>query len=128
MNHDTDCGNISELQVMGLAHEQIPYSLLGTGLLFSLCCVLGVLPVSPDMLVQARIWDLLDMLRSEDRVAYLFITHDLRLVRRVCDRALAVEQGRLIEFDHKRFLESKMPGSLGELAAAMLPATPSVVI
>ena len=92
------------------------------------CIILDEAVSSLDMLVQARILDLLDMLRREDGVAYLFITHDLRLVRRICDRALAVEQGRLIEFDHKRFMETKMPGSLGELAAAMLPATPSAVI
>ena len=88
------------------------------------CIILDEALSSQDMLVQARILDLLDDLRSEERVAYLFITHDLRLVKRFCDRAVAMENGVLAEFDPKHYCKSQMTGSLGALAAAMLPAIP----
>ncbi|MFW5734347.1 MAG: ABC transporter ATP-binding protein [Oceanidesulfovibrio sp.] len=90
------------------------------------CIILDEAVSSLDMLVQARILDLLDDLRREDGVSYLFVTHDLRLVRRFCDRAVAVEEGRLVNFDHVNFRDAAMPGSLGDLAEAMLPATPPV--
>ncbi len=88
------------------------------------CIILDEAVSSLDMLVQARILDLLDDLRKEDGVSCLFVTHDLRLVQRFCDRAVAVEEGRLVDFDHTNFRGATMPGSLGDLAAAMLPATP----
>ncbi|QJT10865.1 ABC transporter ATP-binding protein [Oceanidesulfovibrio marinus] len=89
------------------------------------CIILDEAVSSLDMLVQARILDLLDDLRTKDGVSYLFVTHDLRLVQRFCDRAVAVEQGRLVDFDHTNFRAAAMPGSLGDLAAAMLPAMPT---
>lgn len=88
------------------------------------CIILDEAVSSLDMLVQAKILDLLDDLRRKEGVAYLFVTHDLRLVQRFCDRAAAVEEGRLVDFDHTNFRAAVMPGSLGDLAAAMLPATP----
>jgi len=88
------------------------------------CIILDEAVSSLDMLVQAKILDLLDDLRSEERVAYLFITHDLRLVKRFCDHAVAMEKGVLVEFDHRQYRKAQMTGSLGELAAAMLSAVP----
>lgn len=88
------------------------------------CIILDEAVSSLDMLVQARILDLLDDLRAETRVAYLFITHDLRLVKRFCDHAVAMENGVLVEFDHRQYGKAQMAGPLGELAAAMLPAVP----
>ncbi|OIQ50566.1 Nickel import ATP-binding protein NikE [Pseudodesulfovibrio hydrargyri] len=92
------------------------------------CIILDEALSSLDMLVQARILDLLDRLRREDGVAYLFVTHDLRLVKLFCDRSVTMERGRLepfaIEDLARREAIRALPGDLRELASAMLPAMP----
>ena len=50
-----------------------------------------------DVLVQARVVRLLERLRRELGVAYLFITHDLALVRSVASRVAVLYRGRLVE-------------------------------
>jgi subfamily B ATP-binding cassette protein HlyB/CyaB len=50
-----------------------------------------------DVLVQARVLDLLSRLRKEHGLTYLFITHDLAVVRAVADRVSVFQRGRLIE-------------------------------
>lgn len=77
---------------------------------------------SLDMLAQSRILDLLDDLRREDGTSYLFITHDLRLVRRFCDRALAMSEGRLEPYDHTGY--GALPPCVSPLFEAMLPSRP----
>lgn len=88
------------------------------------CIILDEAVSSLDMLVQARILDLLDALRERQGLAYLFVTHDLRLVKRFCDRAVTMEQGRLVAFNHTDLRVADMPGGLRELAEALLPAAP----
>jgi len=50
-----------------------------------------------DVSVQAEILNLLGELRSELGLAYLFITHDLSLVRAVAERVLVLDLGRVVE-------------------------------
>jgi peptide/nickel transport system ATP-binding protein len=52
---------------------------------------------SLDVLVQARILHLLARLRRQHGLTYLFITHDLAVVRVVADRVSVLERGRLVE-------------------------------
>lgn len=52
-----------------------------------------------DVLVQARVLRLLDELREKRSLTYIFITHDLSVVRNIADRVAVFEKGRLVEFD-----------------------------
>jgi peptide/nickel transport system ATP-binding protein len=55
-------------------------------------------PVSAlDVSIRARILDLLAELQSRRAVAYLFITHDLSLLRAVTDRTLVMQKGKIVE-------------------------------
>jgi peptide/nickel transport system ATP-binding protein len=50
-----------------------------------------------DVSVQAAVLDLLDELRRERSTAYLFVSHDLAVVRALADRVAVLYQGRLCE-------------------------------
>jgi ATPase components of various ABC-type transport systems, contain duplicated ATPase len=50
-----------------------------------------------DVLVQTRILRLLKDLQAKRNLTYLFITHDLAVVRNVADRVAVFEKGRMVE-------------------------------
>ena len=50
-----------------------------------------------DMSVQAQIVDLLRDLQARHKMAYLFISHDLRVVRALSHRVMVMQGGRLVE-------------------------------
>lgn len=79
-----------------------------------------------DMIVQAQILDLLDSLRRRLGTAYLFVTHDLRLVRRFCGRAFILQEGRLEAFNPQTLTSDHPIAQLDELLSAMLPPMPAV--
>jgi len=50
-----------------------------------------------DMSVQAQIVDLLRELQQRHRLAYLFISHDLRVVRALADQVMVLKDGKIVE-------------------------------
>nr|WP_234315152.1 ATP-binding cassette domain-containing protein [Streptomyces globisporus] len=50
-----------------------------------------------DVSIQAQILELLGAIRRESGIGYLFVTHDLAVVRHVADEVLVLKSGRVVE-------------------------------
>jgi nickel transport system ATP-binding protein len=84
---------------------------------------------SLDMLIQARILELLRELQKELAITYLFISHDIRVLLKVSNRIAVMDNGCLVEesasmedlngFSHPIF---------SRLIGAVLPPTPAEIL
>ena len=79
-----------------------------------------------DVTIQNQIIDLLKKINAEQKNSMLFITHDLNLARRLCDRILVMQDGQIVEEgiteeifgdprgDYTKKLISAVPGRTGK--------------
>lgn len=84
-----------------------------------------------DMSIQAQIVDLLRAVQQRRRLSYIFISHDLRVVRALASHVLVMRQGRVVESGRSSdiFAAPRDPYTVELLAAAFGSAhltTPSV--
>lgn len=82
-------------------------------------------PVSAlDVSIQAQILNLMDDLQKEFGMTYLFISHDLAVVRHVCDRIAVMDKGKVIELATAEQIYTNPQTDFTKtlLAAAMPPA------
>jgi peptide/nickel transport system ATP-binding protein len=80
-------------------------------------------PVSMlDATIQTQVLDLMQELKEEFKLTYLFITHDLWLARFLCDRIAVMHQGQIVEMGetHKIFSNPTHPYTKELLGAAPL--------
>ncbi|MCZ6448558.1 MAG: ABC transporter ATP-binding protein [Alphaproteobacteria bacterium] len=73
-----------------------------------------------DMSVQAQIVDLLREIQDRHGLAYLFISHDLKVVRALADEVLVIKDGKMVEFGtaDQVFENPKTPYTKALMAAA----------
>ena len=78
-----------------------------------------------DVTVQARILELIRELQQRRRTSVLYISHDLSLVRRICDRVAVMYAGRIAEIGptEQIFRNPSHPYTRGLLAAVPTAAT-----
>lgn len=50
-----------------------------------------------DIVIQKQILELLKALQEELQLTYLFITHDINVVKRICDYVYVMEKGKIVE-------------------------------
>ena len=50
-----------------------------------------------DMSVQSQIVDLLRELQKKHKISYLFISHDLKVVKALADQVIVMKEGKIIE-------------------------------
>src|SRR5689334_6595224 len=81
-------------------------------------------PISAlDVSIQAQIMNLLEHLQIEKNLTYLFISHDLRAVRHVSDRAAVMYLGKLVEVADAKVIydEPLMPYTKALISAVPVP-------
>ena len=60
-----------------------------------------------DMTVQSQIVDLLLKLQEKNDLTYIFISHDLKIVKALSDKIMVMRSGKIIEFEDKEKVFSK---------------------
>lgn len=60
-----------------------------------------------DALTQIQILELFQKLKENKKISYLFISHDINIVKKISDRLLIIKDGEIIESGSKEKIFSK---------------------
>lgn len=79
-----------------------------------------------DVTVEARILELIRELQQRRKTSVLYISHDLSLVRRICDRVAVMYAGRIVEIGQtdEIFRNPRHPYTRGLISAVPAAGTP----
>jgi ABC-type oligopeptide transport system ATPase subunit len=79
-------------------------------------------PVSSlDVTVQLQILNLLKDIQRKFSITYLFISHDLRVIRYMCDRVAVMKEGRIVEEGPTQQIYSSPSHSYTKILLASIP-------
>jgi peptide/nickel transport system ATP-binding protein len=111
--------------------ERFPHQLSGgqkarIGIARAIACkprllVLDEPTAALDVSVQAVILQLLDRLRREEDLAFLFVSHDLNVVRMMCERTIVLRNGEIIEEGLSRDIFSSPKSDYTRALIAAIP-------
>jgi peptide/nickel transport system ATP-binding protein len=76
-----------------------------------------------DVLLRDQILELLSELADRLKVAYLFVSHDLQVIRAIADRVYVMQRGRIVE---EGFTEAVFDSPHHAYTQALIAATPKV--
>ncbi|TJU93214.1 MAG: ABC transporter ATP-binding protein, partial [Mesorhizobium sp.] len=74
-----------------------------------------------DVSVRGQILDLLLDLQRQERIAYLFISHDLGVVRAIAQRVILLDAGRIAESGDARAVIDAPQSAIGKALVAAAP-------
>lgn len=74
-----------------------------------------------DVSVRSGVVGLLTQLQRDDGIAYLFISHDLALMRRVAHRVAIMDKGRIVETGQARMVIANPASETGRALVAAAP-------
>ena len=64
-------------------------------------------PVSAlDLSIQAQILDLIELLKEKYKLTVIFVSHDLSIVKSICDRVIVLKNGNIVESNNTDILFS----------------------
>jgi peptide/nickel transport system ATP-binding protein len=78
-----------------------------------------------DVTVRNQLLDLLDQLRRDTGLAILFVTHDMAVVRRLCDRVVVLYRGQVVERGSAQQVLLKPTHAYTQALLAAVPELPA---
>ncbi len=130
---DRVVGSLEEVGLSASALEKYPHQFSGgqrqrlaiaRALITRPALIVADEPVSAlDVSIRAQVLDLLAELRERLGLAYLFISHDLSVVRALCDEVMVMEAGEIVE---RGIVSEIFDNPRSEAAIQLVNATPDL--